>query len=195
MARYAPSSDSLEERKFEFEKDKQQWEILKFLHAAGLARWKDRRDNEWKLNYAIWAAIAGLDGLLLLHRGEVQMERSVIIAGGVVAMVLHSTYLWPTIERAIKEIYLQRDAERAIHELISDETIKNKIQIKNLGGDVDRYDNEFGAGVWRRYGLVAPLGLTAALLILAGFLLDKEVQSKNHKTAEPLSVVVKFANP
>lgn len=174
MARLALDRENvtLEAQKLEFEKQKQQLEILKFFHTAGLDRWKDRRKNEWKLNYAIWAAIAGLDAILLHDKSAFVVPQWLIAAGIVICIVLHLAYLWPTIVRAISEMELQSDTEHAVRQLITDPTMRNRVKENHLGGAIDRFETRPRvAWMWKRYGLLAPIGLTIALLLLAGLLL------------------------
>lgn len=161
----------LELEKLEFERQKYQLDILKTLHEAGFQRWKDRRDNEWKLNYAVWGAIAGLDALLIANRYTFRSWLRYSIAASVLALVFHAAYLLPTIMRAINEIQLQSDTEKAMRALIKDEGTSNLVSVDHLGGAIDKFDDKAWWWLWKGYGLVAPLALTAALLGLAVFLL------------------------
>jgi len=163
------------------EKERQDFEILKILHAAGLQRWKDRRENEWKLNYAIWAAIAGMDALLLHDQSGILVDKPLLWAGGLACVALHTGYLWPTISRAIGEIQLQSDAEHAMKRLIADSSIRDEISDEHLGGKIRLHEvakqggREAKGGVrawlWKRYGLFAPLCFTIALLVFGALLL------------------------
>jgi len=178
------SSYELEARKARFEEQKHELEILTFLHSAGLQRWKDRRDNEWKLNYAIWAAIAGLDALLLLHRDALYISPWWTIPGILLCALCHGLYLLPTTERAISEIELQCDVEHGIRVLLSNEAIRNEVKTRHLGGAIRKY--EIGTTkqqnwLWKHYGVFAPLGITIALLVLAGILLGTAGSSKASK--------------
>ncbi len=175
----APESSALDLSKREMEADwlrleqkKQELETVKVLHAAALARWRDRRENEWKLNYAIWAGIAAFDGVLLLHRDALFLRWRTILLIGAAAVLFHTAYLWPTIERAISEIEMQSGAEHAIRDMILDERARRCIKPEHLGGAIRRFDGRgsLKRWFWKRYGLFAPLAVTAALMTLAGYL-------------------------
>ncbi len=194
----------LERDKFEFDKKKQEFEILKTLHDSGLARWKDRRENEWKLNYAIWAAIAGLDALLLHDQSGILVPPGWLWLAGAACFALHSAYLWPTISRAIAEIKLQSDAEHAMRRLIVDKSLRDEINVDHLGGFIRRFQKLDGNGklmregvrsqLWKHYGLFAPLFFTIALLSLGGLLLTGHLKA-TAKSGDKGGVVQFFAAP
>jgi hypothetical protein len=193
--------DQLEQDKLDFEKTKHQFEILRALHSAGLERWKDRRENEWKLNYAIWAAIAGLDGLLLHDRSGICLSWWILGSGSLACLALHFAYLWPTIERAIGEIKLQDDAERGMKRLISAREIRQEIKDAHLGGSIHRYEERDAENnplenkrsrSWKRYGLIAPLLFTIALLLIGVFLMRG--YGKNEPRGMDKGVVVQYLN-
>jgi GAF domain-containing protein len=150
-------------------------EILKVLHAAGLERWKDRRENEWKLNYAIWAGIAALDGVLLLHGNKFSIPWWVAAGAALLGILSHLAYIWPAIERAICEIEMQNEIELAMRLLIDDTQVQGLIKPKHLGGAISLCDERGKAKkwLWKHYGLIAPLAFTAALLTLTVFLTQK----------------------
>jgi len=139
-------------------------------------RWKDRRANEWKLNYAIWAGLAAFDGVLLANKVVIKLPHVPTVAIVLVGLAFHTAYLYPTIERAIAEIDLLNDLEKAIRKLIQDADIKKMVKLKHLGGAVNRFE-DWGKPpdwLWRHYGLFAPLAFTAALLGVAGILISKQ---------------------
>jgi hypothetical protein len=192
----------LERDKFDFEKKKQEFEILKTLHDAGLERWKDRRENEWKLNYAIWAAIAGLDALLLHDHSALKVSWWGLIPGGLAVVGLHIAYLWPTISRAIGEIQLQSDAEHAMLLLFSDPKFQHEIDKEHLGGSIRLYEKmnengEFvregvGAWIWKHYGLFAPIFFTIALVVVGCVLLRGYAKSDDKSDCK--GSVVQYLN-
>lgn len=151
-------------------------EVVKTLHAAALERWKDRRDNEWKLNYAIWTAIAAVDGALFFRKQPFAIPSGWIVTGIVLAIVFHATYLWPAIKRAISEIEMQKDAELALLKLLDSEGMSKVFRVEHIGGAIDRYDDKgrFWSGLWKHYGFYAPIGLTAALLVFGGLLARRQ---------------------
>ena len=159
----------------ELEQGKHELETLKVLHAAALARWKDRRENEWKLNYAIWAGIAAFDGALLLHKDAVHAHWWGAALVAIAAVVFHAGYLWPTIERAIAEIEMQHEVERAIQMLIKDQQAHDIIKPEHLGGAIHRFEKRgrIRKWLWKRYGLFAPLAITAALIGVAVALMHR----------------------
>ena len=157
------------------EQGKHELETLKVFHAAALARWKDRRENEWKLNYAIWAGIAAFDGALLLHKDAVHAPWWGAALVAIAAVTFHAAYLWPTIERAIAEIEMQHEVELALRTLIKDRQVRDIIKPEHLGGAIHRFDKggKVKKWLWKRYGLFAPLAITAALIGVAVVLMQR----------------------
>jgi hypothetical protein len=139
--------------------------ILKLLHAAALARWTNRRDLEWKLNYALWASLAGLAVTLLITKdaplpSALSGWLSAILA--LVVLTLQLLYVVPITSRVICEIELQSDIEHALAERLR----PNTIDTKWLGSGMRSrcwYDKHFG--------VLAPLAVTATLLFIVAWLL------------------------
>jgi hypothetical protein len=162
-------SPSQEAEKILQERRSQDLDILKTLHASAIDRWKDRRDNEWKLNSAIWTAIALADGALFLHGAPSdQVSLGLLALIAFVILLVHFLYLFFVTERAISEVELQLDTELAMRRMIGDEQTRNRIETTSLAGGFDRWKlkGAFWNGIWRHYGILLPITVTLCLLFL-----------------------------
>jgi len=144
-------------------------EILKTLHAASLSRWTNRRDHEWKLNYAFWAALAGLIALLLTNHfgfsANPSLETIVWIAVFCLAVILlQLIYLIPIASRGIAEIEMQTEIELALRGI--DAKVRKYVTKRYLGAGM-KYRPEWE----KKYGMWAPLGVTLLLLFVIFWLL------------------------
>jgi hypothetical protein len=167
-------------------------ELLQTLHAASLTRWANRRDYEWKLNYAVWVAMAGLIALLVTK--HVGIERTDFRAIGwlavtsIAVVLIQLLYLIPITSRGICEIEMQTDLEKAMHKELSPDA-QQMVKTANLGAGMERR-----GALDKHYGVYAPLVVTAILAIIASFLLlhpisdattPKTTGNQNHPCAKP----------
>jgi hypothetical protein len=141
------------------------FEVLRTMHSGSLKRWENRREQEWKLNYAVWTALAAFIAGIVLAVKDVEIRQPadwIVCGAGLILFGAHFLYLWPMTSRGIAEIEMQADAEKAMNEMLP----FRKLNTKNFGGGIH--------GHWpieKRYGLVAPLAITAFLLAVTGWLL------------------------
>jgi len=144
-------------------------QILQTLHAASLNRWTNRRDYEWKINYAIWAAMIGLIAILVTnHIGFTTPDTMTVLSLIVTAIgviVIQILYLIPVTSRGIKEIEMQTDLEEAMRSQLKRE-VQHLIKVGDLGAGM-RHRTPLD----KHYGMFAPVAVTSMLLLVASILL------------------------
>lgn len=133
-------------------------EVLRLLQSSTLSRWANRREYEWKLSYAFWAALAGFIATVTLGKDSKftppPIEYLAIWLGAMI--LLHGYYLYCMVDRTLQDIEAQCDIELTLHKL--DSWVEKNLPSCNLGAGM-------GERSWlnKRYGLVAQMGITLLL--------------------------------
>jgi hypothetical protein len=145
-------------------------EILLALESASLNRWANRREHEWKLNYAFWAVLAGLIVLAVDHKIHLLLSPAAVACAFGIVLLLQLAYLVPVTDRAIHEIEMQAEVELALQQM--DPYVVRSVTDAHLGAAMKKRK-------WldKHYGILAPLGVSLALMAVAWSLLFSRVTS------------------